>query len=87
MAKKYSKEFKQSAVEMVLQGDRSRRAIARSLGVNYHTLKDWIRDLGPVPGEDPEIPDDVGKLKKELAELRLENEILKKYAAILVKDR
>lgn len=87
MAKKYSKEFKESAVEMVLQGDRSRRAIARALGVNYHTLKDWIRDLGPVPGAESEIPDDVGKLKKELAELRLENEILKKYAAILVKDQ
>ena len=40
----YSDEFKADAVNLVRRGDRSMNQVARDLGVNHWTLRDWYRN-------------------------------------------
>ena len=56
--KSYSREFKESAIELVHSGGRAAKAVAGELGICPENLRRWLR--------------------KEVAELRETNEILKK---------
>lgn len=39
--KGYNREFKISAVKMIIEEGRTIREVSESLGLNYHTLRDW----------------------------------------------
>jgi transposase-like protein len=39
--KSYSKEFKETAVNLVLEGSKSQRQIAEEIGINVNTLQNW----------------------------------------------
>jgi len=41
--KEYSGEFREEAVKLVIEGKRSQAQVARELGVNIWTLRDWVR--------------------------------------------
>lgn len=94
MPKKYSPELRERAVRMVMErqatqgGPRSHsiRAIAPQVGVGEETLRMWCnrhgRQAAPVPaGESP--AEEIRRLKRELAEARRANEILKAASAFL----
>ena len=83
--KKYSDEFKKDAVELLLQG-RSATELSRDLGVNVSSLNRWrrsyLRNLDTQHdgnGQSPsEMAAEINRLRKELAEQREINVILKK---------
>ena len=59
--------------------------VAKELGVNHETLRTWVRtaEAAERPGAVAESAKDadLARLRKEVAELRLEQEILRKAAA------
>ncbi len=91
---KYPPEFREEAVKAVLSGDRSIKEVAKSLGVSYWTLRDWKKDyLANQDGKSSagksgklSAEAELELLRRENAELRMDNAILKKFAAMLSRD-
>ena len=81
----YSKEFKANAVELILSG-RSVSELSRDSGVHHSLLHRWknqhLQELDghhEGPGQSPsEMAAEIERLRKELAEQREINVILKK---------
>jgi len=92
MARKtYSEEFRAGAVKMVVEQGLTMSAAAKRLGVNYHTVREWVqaaRSASPVSliGKDLPLEERVRQLEKENARLRMEREILKKATAFFAKE-
>jgi transposase len=63
----------------------ARRAVGAVLDVNPATLRNWVEreeiDTGARPGVTTEVSDEVKALRREVAELRRANEILKTASA------
>ena len=85
----YSQEFRETAVRLAVAGDKSIAAVAKELGVPDWKLYGWVSTWKKQNGKSGEKPgssvDEVAKLKKELKQLKEENEILKKAAAYFAK--
>ena len=92
--KTFSREFKLEAVRLLEQSDKTASEVATELGVRRNQLYKWqsqIREHGENafqgPGRKPvDSSDEVARLRKELAEVKLERDILKKAAAYFAKD-
>jgi transposase-like protein len=91
MPRPYPKEFRQGALDLVGQGDRSIADIARELGIAESCLRRWIkqsqldrgeRDDGLSSSEREELK----RLRRENARLRQEKEILRKAAAFFARE-
>jgi transposase len=85
---KYPAEFRREAVRLALVTEESRAAVARRLGVNETTLRNWVAAhlAEEARGSDPfaiaaSEREELRQLRKENAELRTEREILRKAAA------
>ena len=89
--RKYAPEFRAEAVKLVESGV-AQAEVARQLGVSLSTLSGWC-ELGregklnaserkPASDRDEEI----ARLKREVAELKMEREILRKAAAYFAKE-
>jgi transposase-like protein len=92
--KTYDKEFKQNAVNLYLKSDRPCNEIAKNIGVSPSTLASWVgakrRDGEEAfPGKGHLKPSDAEmvKLRKELADVREERDILKKALGIFSSTR
>lgn len=90
--KKYDPETQARAVRMyadrIAEGDisqlRAREEIGELLGINQSTLRNWIRrDLGEGATTVTVEPadDEVARLRREVAQLRRANEILRTASA------
>jgi transposase len=92
--KTFSEAFKREAVRLLEQGDKSPSDLAIDLGIRRNQLYKWqaqVRKHGDAafqgPGRKPADPnDEVARLRKEVADLKEENEILKKAAAYFAKE-
>jgi transposase len=89
--KVYTDEFRQSAVEMVVTQRNPMSSVAKRLGVNYHTLREWVlaaKSNAPQSLISKELPLEqrVRELEKENARLRMERDILKKATAYFAKE-
>lgn len=93
MAKrKFTAEFKRSAVQLVKQQGYSVGEAARSLGVDPGSVRGWIERFGDEidgasPGSDAALRAENAKLRKENARLKMEREILKKAATFFAKEQ
>lgn len=95
MAKmKYDKEFKELAVQRILNHETTTAEMAKELDLHYTTVRDWVRHYkqdgsNAFPGRGHLKPEDeeLRKLRKELADLKEENAILKKAAAYFAKNQ
>ena len=92
MTNRYSKEFRDEAVRLVLENKVTQAQVARDLGVNIWTLRDWVnagrRISNPDTSRRPETVDEENRrLKRELTVLKQEREILKKAAAYFAKEQ
>ena len=83
--KQFTPEFKREAVQLVESGSRPASAIARELGVRRNQLYKWQTELRargstafPGPGARKERTTEVARLKRELARVTEERDILKK---------
>jgi transposase-like protein len=91
---KYTKEFREEAVQLVLQEKLSIPEAARHLNLPTNTLDNWMRKykagkLGEIgknyrPLTETEM--ELARLKKELATVKMERDILKKAAAYFAKE-
>jgi len=84
--KKYSKEFKLSAVYLMLSNTMQPKEIFKMLDVDRQTVYRWVSEFkacGETAFDEKAVlpGDEVRRLQKELADLRMENEILKKATA------
>ena len=89
----YTREFKIEAAKLSYNSDKSVEEIAASLGVSRSSLNRWRREYREDPdqafpgqGQQKERDAEVARLKKELKHARMENEILKKAAAIFTQS-
>jgi len=87
--RKFTNEFKQEAVKLVLEQGLSVSQAAQDLGVKDTTLHGWIKKtregvLDPNSPKSQEV-EEVKQLRKEVRELRMEREILKKATAFFAK--
>jgi transposase len=87
--RKYSREFKEEAVNLVIEQGYSVTEAGRNLGVNPCILGRWKRELedqGRAPDNPKALKDELKCLRKENKRLRMEREILKKAAAFFAKE-
>ena len=81
----YSDDFRREAVRLVTDEGRSRKRVARDLGVSVGALRDWVHRLapdGPVVSDALPEAEQVRQLKREVERLRMERDILKKAVGI-----
>lgn len=84
--KKYSKEFKEQAVTRVLDTGRPIAQVARELGLNEGTLGNWVNAYRAAHAhEEPALTVSerarLREVERELSDVKLENQFLKKAAA------
>jgi transposase len=89
----YSTEFKESSVKLAIESSQPIAHTARELGINPNTLYTWINKYLIAPNangskvhNDNRAYDEIMKLKKELARVTQERDILKKATAYFAKE-
>ncbi len=90
---RYPEEFRREAVQLALATNDSRASVARRLGVNETTLRNWVADhlaeearqTNPLAVNPSEF-EELRRLRREVAELRTEREILRKAAAYFAQE-
>jgi transposase len=93
---KYPEQFRLDAVELVRSSGRTLRDVGRELGVNHETLRNWVNAAkraeqsaaGRGSGEQVSADErgELRRLRKKVAELELEKEILRKAARYFAKE-
>ena len=91
MAKRrYTREFKISAVKLVNEQGYSINEAAKSLGVDPHNVRAWVdrltSEVGFAPTGEGALKAELRQLRKENARLQMERDILKKAAAFFAKE-
>lgn len=88
---KYSEEFKRSVADHWCNSGKSAEAVAEEFGVKAVNVYEWRKRYGmslkpvdaPVPATPEELKREVHQLRKELARVTMQRDILKKTMAIL----
>ncbi len=91
---KYTKEFRMEAVKLVTDGGLSILEASRRLSLSASTLTNWVKknkagQLEEVGKNHRQLSDkemELVRLKRELAEVKMERDILKKAAAYFAKE-
>lgn len=90
----YTKEFREQAVKLVLEKGLSNPEAGRRLSMSPRTLDNWVRaarkgQLGEVGKQQKPLTElelELARVKRELAEMKMERDLLKKAAAYFAKD-
>src|SRR5262245_58189426 len=82
----FDEAFKRDAVALLLKGEKPTAQLARELGIDPKSLREWRRRLGPpTPVRSPEqLEAELRALRRENDSLRAQRDILKKTLGILV---
>lgn len=88
MKKKYTEEFKQQISDLYNQGNKSISVLESEYGVSKSTIHGWIKKYSriEISNNQSVTMADYKKLQKAIKQLEMENEILKKAAAIFAND-
>jgi len=92
--KHYTEEFKRSVVDHWISSGKTASQIAQEFGVNFWNLRDWKRLYGPaakpvdapMPKTAEEMSREIQQLRKELARVTMQRDILKKTMGILSEE-
>ena len=90
--RKYTKEFKKDSVEFFIRSGKSATKVAADLGISHDLLYRWKREYEEheekaFPGQGKPIEAELAALKRELADVKMERDILKKAVSIFSKDQ
>ena len=91
---RYTKEFRQEAVKLVMEEGLSWGEAARQLSLPTSTLANWVKaakdgklgEVGKSYRPLTEVEIELARTKKELAIVKMERDILKKAAAYFAKE-
>ena len=89
--KKYTQEYRDEAVELVVSSGRPVAEIARDLGIHEATLGNWVnraKQLGKLQEKPLETDEraELKELREENRRLRMERDFLKKAAAWFARE-
>ena len=98
--KRYTQEFKDSAIQLALNSEKSAMQIAKELEMSHKTLYNWLRNYrkkhnleglttqatSKKTTASESLEEENRRLRKELANLKKEREILKKAAAYFASE-
>ncbi len=93
----YTKEFKDSTIQLALNSEKSAYQIAQDLDMNDKTLYAWLRayrinhnletkTVQKSKSSTESLEEENRRLRKELKDVKIEKEILKKAAAYFAKE-
>ena len=91
--RKFTREFKLEAVELIRDRGVGVTQASRDLGVHQTQLRKWVKELAGdpqhfFPGHGQMKPEqgEIARLKREVTKLKAERDILKKAAAYFAKE-
>ena len=91
--RKFTREFKLEAVRLIKERGVSYAQASQELGVHVSQLRNWVKALADdpqqaFPGHGQMKPEqqEIARLKREVAKLKAERDILKKAAAYFAKE-
>jgi transposase len=91
--RKFTREFKLEAVKLVTDRGIAAAQAARDLGIHANVLREWLKAFAgdrqqAFPGHGQLKPEqqEIAQLKREVARLKAERDILKKAAAYFAKE-
>jgi transposase len=90
--RKFSREFKIEAVRLVRERGVSVAQASRDIDVHENVVRKWVKEFGTdpqaVPGRGQLKPEqlEIDRLRREVAKLRAERDILKKAAAYFARE-
>ena len=89
MPRKYSREFKSSAVKLITEQGYTIVDAAKSLGIDPSNVRYWLEKFGgeEAPKGEGAVQAELRRLRKENARLLMEREILKKAAAFFAREQ
>jgi transposase len=90
----YTKEFREEAVKLAMTDGVSVSEAARRLSISMKTLANWVRaskdgkleKLGQAQKPQTEIEAELSRVRRELAEVKMERDLLKKFATYFAKE-
>jgi transposase len=92
--KEYDKEFKRETVRLIIQSGKRTSEVAKDLGINPNVIYRWLKQYNedsensfPGKGHQKPAEEELRKLKKQLADVTEERDILKKAISIFSKTR
>lgn len=90
--RKYTKEFKKESVEFLIRSGKPASKVAAELGIRQEILTRWKREYEQheekaFPGNGKPVEAELAELRKELADVKMERDILKKAVTIFSKDQ
>ena len=91
---RFTKEFREEAVKLVTEGNMTIPAAALRLSLPPSTLGNWLRasksgklaEIGKSQKPLTEIEMELARTKRELVEVKMERDILKKAAAYFARE-
>ena len=94
MRRNFDRAFKVEAVRLVTKEGRKSAEVARELDIQSNLLHRWKRELseegnGAFPGKGHQTPEqeELGRLCRELADVKEERDILKKAISVFSRRR
>lgn len=91
---KYDREFKLNSIKYYREGQKSMTTVCQDLGIPLSTFATWLKEFkesgeDSFPGSWKLKPchDEIYKLRKQLADVTMERDILKKAIAIFSKPK
>jgi transposase len=89
--RRFSREFKLSAVQLVNEQGYSIPEAAKSLGIDPANVRGWVEkfsnESGVTPSGEGAVQAELRRLRKENARLLMERDILKKAAAFFAREQ
>ena len=90
----YTKELREEAVKLVTEGGLKIPEVGRRLSIAPSTIRYWVKanregklkDVGKQQRPLTEIELELSRVKRELVEVRMERDLLKKAAAYFAKE-
>ena len=90
----YSKELREEAVKLVTEGGLSMAEVGRRLEIPAQTVGNWVKadkegtlsGIGQNRKPLTEVEAELARIRRELAEVKMERDLLKKAAAYFAKE-